>query len=69
MISPAEVAAVPTRCPRCGGQMYCEVADEYGCLSCGEYIFVQRRRPTAPMCSTASPRNPVTAAPPSSPAA
>jgi DNA-directed RNA polymerase subunit RPC12/RpoP len=55
MISPAEMVTNPARCPRCSGQLYRELADEYCCLACGEYVFVARRRLTATAHPTTSP--------------
>ena len=70
MISPAEMATALARCPRCSGQMYREAVYEYGCLSCGEYIFVQRPRPTIRQQAAASNDTAVSArAPAASPAA
>jgi hypothetical protein len=56
MISPAEMVTNPARCPRCSGQLYRELADEYCCLACGEYVFVARRRLTATAHPTTRPR-------------
>ena len=34
-------AAVPTRCPRCGGPMCRGYEEDYSCLFCGEYVFTK----------------------------
>jgi hypothetical protein len=35
---------VVQKCARCGGPMYRTYAQEYCCLYCGEYVFVDAQR-------------------------
>jgi hypothetical protein len=59
----AMLTTAPTRCPRCNGQMYREQSDEFCCLSCGEYVFVERRGPSLRPSAPSSPRTAVVTLP------